>query len=103
MVVLAAVCVVWLLLFLVFLPFVLVAMLIGDRGRAAGELEPLPQTHSKPADDTSQPLIFDRRSDVSKLFGCNTRNVRYRWQVFSTRLEQILKEHDQPNALDFGA
>lgn len=100
-IVLLAVCVVWLLLFLIFLPFVLIAMLVG--GRSAEKPEPLRRREPESADDTSQPLIFDRRSDVSKLFGCNTRNVQYRWQVFSTRLEQILKRRDKPNALDFGA
>ena len=26
--------------------------------------------------------VFDRVEDVSKLMGCNTRNVEYRWSIF---------------------
>ena len=100
--VLLAVCVVWVILFLVFLPFLLVAALVGDTKRP----DELPAGNAETCDpepDSSQPLIFDRRRDISKLFGCNTRNVQYRWNVFSSRLEQIKKQVDQPNALDFGA
>ena len=30
---------------------------------------------------------FDRSTDVSKLVGCNTRNVPYRWRIFSDYLK----------------
>ena len=100
LVVLAAVCVAWLVLFLVFLPFLLIAAVTG-RERQLPEPESLP----RPATETGAavPLIFDRRGDVSKLFGCNTRNVQYRWNVFASRLEQIRKDFATPQALDFGA
>jgi len=101
LVVLLAVCVAWLILFLVFLPLILVAALIGPSTRAA-ELE-RHQVSSEPETDSSEPLIFDRRKDVSKLFGCNTRNVHYRWNLFASRIEQIRKEVETPKALDFGA
>src|ERR1700676_3716298 len=43
---------------------------------------------------------FDRTGDVSKLEGCNTRNVEYRWDVFSRELANIPRGSE---ALDFGA
>lgn len=43
---------------------------------------------------------FDRTKDVAKLFGCNTRNVNYRWSIFSRYLDQIPKHS---RVLDFGA
>lgn len=43
---------------------------------------------------------FDRTGDVSKLEGCNTRNVEYRWDLFSRELENIPPGSE---ALDFGA
>jgi SAM-dependent methyltransferase len=99
--VLFAVCVVWLVLFLVFLPFLLVAALFQP---STNQLEEISQgVHSDPEPESSQPLIFDRRKDISKLFGCNTRNVHYRWNVFASRLDQIRKDFDTPSALDFGA
>lgn len=100
--VLLAVCVVWLVLFLLFLPFILVAALIGTR--PAESASPLNHEVSSDSEtDPSQPLIFDRRKDISKLFGCNTRNVQYRWDLFASRLEQIRAKVDAPRALDFGA
>jgi 2-polyprenyl-3-methyl-5-hydroxy-6-metoxy-1,4-benzoquinol methylase len=43
---------------------------------------------------------FDRTADVSKLEGCNTRNVEYRWDLFSKELEMIPRGSE---ILDFGA
>src|SRR4051794_5560818 len=43
---------------------------------------------------------FDRIEDVSKLVGCNTRNVKYRWTIFLDNLGSIPAES---NVLDFGA
>jgi len=43
---------------------------------------------------------FDRTGDVSKLEGCNTRNVEYRWDLFSKELETIPQGSE---TLDFGA
>jgi len=100
--VLVAVCITWIGLFILFLPFILMAMLIGGvrRTEVADSSYEIPQQLNN---DPSVPLIFDRRHDVSKLLGCNTRSVQYRWNVFTARLEQILKQHEEPNALDFGA
>ena len=43
---------------------------------------------------------FDRTDDVSKLEGCNTRNVEYRWDLFTRELEKI---PPGSQTLDFGA
>ena len=101
MVVLLAVCVVWLLLFLIFLPFILMALFIGS-GKSERPEEPAPATTGSVVDQGTE-MIFDRRRDISKLYGCNTRNVQYRWNVFASRIEQIRKEFATPHALDFGA
>ena len=99
--VLLTVCVAWLVLFVVFLPFLIVAALFERGSEHADVLT----SGSKSGSDTDQttPLIFDRRHDVSKLFGCNTRNVQYRWDVFASRLAEIQKRFETPRALDFGA
>lgn len=100
LVVLVAVCVAWLLLFLVFLPFLVIAEFAGRKPSSFEENETV---NSAEETDSAVPLIFDRRSDVSKLFGCNTRNVPYRWKLFAAKLEQIQKDFATPQALDFGA
>jgi SAM-dependent methyltransferase len=99
--VLLAVCVAWLVLFVVFLPFLIVAALVR-RGSEHAEVLTTGRQFGSDTDSTT-PLIFDRRHDVSKLFGCNTRNVQYRWDVFASRLEEIRKRFETPRALDFGA
>ena len=43
---------------------------------------------------------FDRIADVSKLEGCNTRGVEYRWSIFERELATVPKGAD---VLDFGA
>ncbi len=43
---------------------------------------------------------FDRSKDVSKLEGCNTRSIEYRWNLFSRELQSIPLDGE---ALDFGA
>jgi SAM-dependent methyltransferase len=101
--VLVVLCVVWVVLFALFLPFILLAVIIAGRSNQVPPGQKPQQVDRKPDDDGSIPLVFDRRQDISKLFGCNTRNVQYRWNLFSLRIEQILKRHEQPNALDFGA
>ena len=45
-------------------------------------------------------LTFDRTSDVSKLEGCNTRGIAYRWDIFQRWLRRI---PSGSSALDFGA
>jgi hypothetical protein len=48
----------------------------------------------------AQVSTFDRSNDVSKLEGCNTRGVKYRWPIFLDAISEIPKGSD---ALDFGA
>lgn len=45
-------------------------------------------------------IIFNRIRDVSKNYGCDTRNVQYRWDLFLEELENMEKAI---NVLDFGA
>lgn len=112
--VLAAVCLAWLALLLLFAPFIVLSQLLGLRNRIVPKVE----TSSSAADTVyfrtddvpvtatqtnDVPLIFDRRHDVSKLFGCNTRGVRYRWTLFADRLATLRREVSKPSALDFGA
>lgn len=99
-VVLLAVCIAWLILFLLFAPFLLVAAILNPRPNPRNpRYADLVTTNT----DTVIPLIFDRRNDVSKLYGCNTRNVRYRWTLFEKHLDHLLRECETPKALDFGA
>lgn len=98
-VVLAAVCIAWLILFLLFAPFLLIAEIFGRPKPRRAREETLITTDT----DSTVPLIFDRRHDVSKLYGCNTRNVRYRWTLFEKRLDLLKREFKTPRALDFGA
>jgi SAM-dependent methyltransferase len=97
--------VVWLALFLTFLvPAVLAFAVRGVLGRLTWN-----STHrwrSRQPDDTLTPsgaIVFDRRRDVSKLEGCNTRNVQYRWSIFSIWTARLLGRRPAPTALDLGA
>lgn len=44
--------------------------------------------------------MFDRTKDISKLEGCNTRNIAYRWDIFQNQLDRVPRGGD---VLDFGA
>jgi 2-polyprenyl-3-methyl-5-hydroxy-6-metoxy-1,4-benzoquinol methylase len=48
---------------------------------------------------TKMKRTFDRVADVAKLFGCNTRNVEYRWTIFERHLQTIPTGVE---VLDFG-
>src|SRR2546423_12073373 len=104
-IVLAVVLIVWLSLFILFLPFFGLSELLGWRrkyGRKTGgsELRNLGETVSNTAAKSTNngELIFDRRSDVSKIFGCNTRHVEYRWDLFAKRLNEIKSKAAAPKA-----
>jgi len=47
-----------------------------------------------------QVLTFDRSNDVSKIEGCNTRGIEYRWNIFLDRIANIPTGSE---VLDFGA
>lgn len=49
---------------------------------------------------SSLALTFDRSDDVSKLEGCNTRGIAYRWNIFSIYLAVLSAGAE---VLDFGA
>lgn len=88
----------WLVLAIVFVPVVLVDMLFGiNRRRFAGEPDLMKGSSSSSGER------FDRRNDVSKLVGCNTRNVRYRWTLFVRWLSRLEENREGIRALDFGA
>ena len=106
-VVLTLVCIAWVVLFLLFLPLILVAEVLKPKREAAtgdekDSLQLLTNRGATEAQDQPE-LVFDRRHDISKLFGCNTRNVRYRWSLFARRVEDLKQRFTQPVALDFGA
>lgn len=100
-VVLVAVCLAWLFLLLVFGPFLVIGGIIRLMKPSAATTQEvhIPIKTSAGA----EPLVFDRRHDVSKLYGCNTRNVRYRWSLFEKHLAHLQREGTTPVALDFGA
>jgi 2-polyprenyl-3-methyl-5-hydroxy-6-metoxy-1,4-benzoquinol methylase len=103
LVVLVGVCLLWLVLFVLFAPWLLLAevvRLVRRQPRGADEASAVVGSDNGASD---VPLVFDRRNDVSKLYGCNTRNVRYRWTLFAGKLNQLLRERERPKALDFGA
>lgn len=101
--VLFAICIAWVLLFLIFLPFLVLTFFI----KSGKDEHPLEDSGMRvdvdPSGNGHQAMIFDRRHDVSKLHGCNTRNVQYRWNLFAARIEEIRKHFNAPHALDFGA
>ena len=109
-IVLAGVSVLWVVLFILFLPFLALASLLQWSARfqtqgagkdAKAYEKPALASVANPAPDSE--LIFDRRNDISKLFGCNTRNVPYRWALFARRLAQLKARSSNLKALDFGA
>jgi len=100
-VVFAAVCVAWVVLLLVFAPLLLVVVIVQLFKPAEKAVEHTPVSIN--SSDVAEPLNFDRRHDVSKLYGCNTRNVRYRWTLFETRLAELQGKFKNPVAIDFGA
>ena len=97
-VVFVAVCVAWVVLFVIFAPILLVLQFVKPLTGPKNDVPVTVKTSS-----AAEPLLFDRRNDVSKLYGCNTRNVRYRWSLFETHLAELQREHKTPAALDFGA
>ena len=91
---------VWLVQLAVFLPLLIWASLCRDRKVSFAEPAPVPSGYA------AEGIVFDRLLDASKLYGCNTRNVPFRWSVFLTALESIKAARiggEVPRALDFGA
>jgi 2-polyprenyl-3-methyl-5-hydroxy-6-metoxy-1,4-benzoquinol methylase len=60
----------------------------------------LPHSHENSSERMKMmERTFDRTADVAKLFGCNTRNVEYRWTIFTRHLQAIPTGAE---VLDFG-
>jgi 2-polyprenyl-3-methyl-5-hydroxy-6-metoxy-1,4-benzoquinol methylase len=98
--------IVWLALFLTFLaPAVLAFAVRGLLGRLTWNGTHRWRTAQPPGDQLrpAGAIVFDRRRDVSKLEGCNTRNVQFRWSVFSIWTARLLGRRPAPVALDLGA
>ena len=100
-VVFGAVCVAWFILFLLFSPFLLIAEVIRLLKPNAVENKKI--RVSIASSEAGEPLIFDRRHDVSKIYGCNTRNVLYRWSLFEDHVAELQRRGKNLKALDFGA
>jgi 2-polyprenyl-3-methyl-5-hydroxy-6-metoxy-1,4-benzoquinol methylase len=47
-------------------------------------------------------IVFNRIDDVSKIIGCNTRNVQYRWNIFTNEIKK-LQSNSIIKVLDCGA
>ncbi len=52
--------------------------------------------------ENDEGVTFNRFGDVSKIFGCHTRNVQYRWDLFQETLD-MMPQSTKRDALDFGA
>lgn len=52
-------------------------------------------SHAQPAR-----RMFDRTKDISKLEGCDTRNISYRWDIFRNHIGEVPEGSE---VLDFGA
>lgn len=57
---------------------------------------------SAPSRTYEKDIIFNRVHDISKIYGCDTRNVQYRWHIFSSVLSNM-SPFKGKTALDFGA
>ena len=97
----AAVGVAWVVLLLVFTPFLLIAEII-KLVRPSADAEKGPRVAINTSAD-AEALVFDRRHDVSKIYGCNTRNVPYRWSLFEDHVAELQRRGKNLKALDFGA
>ena len=91
---------VWIIQLLIFAPPLALAFFLTR------ETDPVDGPVPASTNYVPKPICFDRLRDVSKLHGCNTRNVNYRWSVFRETLESV--QHAAPGAgpvraLDFGA
>jgi len=100
--------VLWCALVVVLVPgMALVRLAPARRGRAP---TPIPAPPAQPEhyaggdvrrDDRR--IRYDRAADVSKLYGCNTRNVEYRWSIFREPLDLLRRTRHPMRVLDFGA
>jgi 2-polyprenyl-3-methyl-5-hydroxy-6-metoxy-1,4-benzoquinol methylase len=102
----------WLGLLLIFLPLTLLySVLSRNRPNYAGITAQTgkgggvdrDELKIRPPKTADRELYFDRRFDVSKIEGCNTRNVKYRWSIYLDELKVLEASHQNLTVLDFGA
>lgn len=96
--------VLWIIQFLVFLPLLLITFFVSRKTDIEERHER--RVYVEPNKDSKDPLIFNRVNDISKIYGCNTRNVKYRWNIFNDAIQSLKLKSDSDRvltALDFGA
>lgn len=91
---LPSICILWITQFILFCPLTIISYYINRRK------ESINLSLIKRKVNFNKNIRFNRIDDVSKILGCNTRNVAYRWNIFT---EYLLNLKDDLNALDFGA
>lgn len=92
--------IVWLAQLALFVPFLFVSCCFKKRVPPSYERAPVTTCYQPEA------FCFDRLRDASKVYGCNTRNVKYRWSLFVEAIESVkqrIGDSRIPLALDFGA
>jgi 2-polyprenyl-3-methyl-5-hydroxy-6-metoxy-1,4-benzoquinol methylase len=84
-----------LVFFILLSPLLLVSLFLKSR-------EPRGDAERLERNDAGLDLEFNRTHDISKLTGCNTRSVQYRWGIFSDLIHGVDAKDDR-KALDFGS
>lgn len=85
---------IWIIELLLFLPIIFISIFFRKTPNISQEAKSI---NSYVYDKS---ILFNRFDDISKIYGCNTRNVEYRWNTF----ENYIKGFDNNTyALDFGA
>jgi SAM-dependent methyltransferase len=96
----------WIVQIIVVLPLAAAGALVY-RGRRLQELRrPVGAEVSFSGPAHTQRTLYDRVNDVSKIYGCNVRNVSYRWKLFADAIAELQRRRGDGKplaALDFGA
>lgn len=109
---LASILIYWSLLLIIVIPLIMLEILChakpSSQDEGADFLRHLAPSQAGRASNTLKPdlaeeLLFDRRTDLSKIDGCHTRNVTYRWSIFEEALKKVDCRGHAIKALDFGA
>ncbi len=82
-------------LLIIMSPLLLISVFLHDKEQRGGDI-------GIELINRNDGITFNRVTDVSKLTGCNTRNVQYRWSIFSDIINKLLASKKNL-ALDFGA
>lgn len=91
---------VWLATLLLFSPILLFSWWLHRK-----DAKPTDYSYPLKTGYIADSICFNRLDDVSKLFGCDTRNVKYRWTVFLEALHELSTQNRVrvSRALDYGA